>query len=112
MLYELNIAKQYTRFPGPRLRKTGEYSGEDFLDTCLLEFMQQVTADDQVRIVLDGTKGYGSSFLDESFAGLIREGIDPEIVKAIDFVSEEDPSIIDEIRGYVQDELNARASAR
>jgi hypothetical protein len=52
-----------------------------------------------LRIVLDGTNGFGSSFLDEAFGGLIRERrIDPTGFRnKFEFVSFSDPSYIEEI---------------
>ena len=53
-------------------------------------------------VVFDGAMGYGSSFLEEAFAGLIREGFSKrEIQDAFQLVSEDDPSILIEIEGYL-----------
>ena len=56
-------------------------------------------------IVLDGTYGFGTSFLEESFGGLIREdGIDlDDFVTRVDFVSEEETFLIEEIKRYMKD---------
>jgi hypothetical protein len=50
-------------------------------------------------INLDGTRGYGSSFLDEAFGGLVRSEHFPksEILSRLQFVSKLDPTYIDEI---------------
>lgn len=70
------IADEFSTTPGGRLRKHGPYSGEEFRDDVLHALLQRaVEAGDKVAIVLDGTAGYPSSFLEEAFGGLIRLGL-------------------------------------
>lgn len=76
---EIRIAKDYSRYPGGRYRRLGKYSGEEFRDDILVPALRD---DEEVRVVLDGTEGYGSSFLEEAFGGLIRVGCDPAVVRA------------------------------
>ena len=66
----VNIARDFSDTPGGRHRSLGPASGEEFRDhlVTLLEKGQTV------EIVLDGTEGYGSSFLEEAFGGLVRLG--------------------------------------
>jgi hypothetical protein len=52
-------------FPAGRNRSDGPYSGEFLRDEKLLP----VLAQDKVIVDLDGTLGYGSSFLEEAFGG-------------------------------------------
>ncbi|MDE2816791.1 MAG: STAS-like domain-containing protein [Chloroflexota bacterium] len=70
------IAEQFSRTPGGRFKRHGPYSGEQFRDEVLCDLLRQVMeADDTLAIVLDGAAGYGSSFLEEAFGGLIRLGL-------------------------------------
>ncbi len=96
----INIAKDFSKYPYGRLRKYSETSGEVFREDTLFPIIEKF---DQIIIELDGTEGYGSSFLDEAFANLIRvNGLDKEKVrKKLSFVSDDDPSLIDEIWGYI-----------
>ncbi len=96
----INIANDFSRFPYGRLDKYSETSGETFRKNFLIPALKEHSA---VIIELDGTEGYGSSFLDEAFANLIRvEGFDKEeVLTKISFVSKDDPSLIDEIMGYI-----------
>ncbi len=57
---------------------------------------------------LDGTAGFGTSFLEESFGGLIRENqiSFDTIVSHIKFVSNEQPDLIDDINQYLSDARN------
>jgi hypothetical protein len=64
------IAKDYSETPAGRYRTDGSYTGERFRDELLYPAFQD---NDSVVIDLNGTLGYGSSFLEEAFGGLIRE---------------------------------------
>lgn len=96
--------KDFSEFPGPRKEVVGPNSGEKFRETVLLP---AINANPSERIVvnLDGTAGYGSSFLEESFGGLIRCGIPYERVIDIcqNIISSEDDSLIEEIFEYVNE---------
>jgi len=67
----ISVAKDFSRFPAGRHRDDGPYSGELFRDNTLCPALAQGT---KVVVDLDGTLGYGSSFLEEAFGGLVREG--------------------------------------
>lgn len=69
---EISIAKDFSPFPGGRYRAFGRYSGEEFRDDLLIPLLKQEEA---VSVILDGTQGYGSSFLEEAFGGLVRSGL-------------------------------------
>lgn len=70
-----HIAKDFSETPGGRFRKHGPYSGEEFRDDVLCGLLQKaIDSDEKLAVVLDGTAGYGSSFLEEAFGGLIRLG--------------------------------------
>jgi|SRR5579872_7627335 len=61
--------------PGGRFRRDGPFSGEWFRDDILAPALREaIQRRDPVTVVLDGTSGYGSSFLEEVFGGLIRTG--------------------------------------
>lgn len=98
--------KDYTKFPGPRFIKLGPYSGEWFRKDVLFPKVQQYG--DELIVNLDGTLGYGSSFLDESFAGLVRQGVDKDVVLKIvgNVVCNDDPELKNEIMLYVNEEIN------
>jgi len=101
----------FTEFPGPRHETLGVYSGERFREEHLLPAIRKYPIS-EITINLDGTAGYGSSFLEEAFGGLIRAGVSvPDAMSLCDnLISEEDPSLIAEIKGYVFDEAQKRAS--
>lgn len=71
----IEIARDFSRTPGPRFARLGPNSGEAFRNK-LIEALK-VSQDDVVTVVLDGAEGYGSSFLEEAFGGLVRLGLFP-----------------------------------
>jgi hypothetical protein len=71
----LSIAKDFTRYPGPRYRRNGEFSGQQFREDKLVPALRQAQeAGEFLTVILDDVAGYGSSFLEEAFGGLVREG--------------------------------------
>lgn len=66
----INIAKDFSDVPSGRYRTDGPASGESFREDVLKVALESF---DQVIIELDGTEGYGSSFLEEAFGGLVRK---------------------------------------
>lgn len=95
----------FTEFPGPRHENIGAFSGERFRDEILLEAIKKHGINN-IEINLDGTAGYGSSFLEETFGGLVRAGIPWESAYSLceRLISEDDPSLIEEIKAYVSEE--------
>lgn len=100
----INIKKQFSATPGPRYIKEGRFSGEEFRKSLLYPFMQEAIENDfMVEVQLDGTAGYATSFLEESFGGLIRVnglGFD-EIKKRLVVISKEEEYLIDDINQYI-----------
>jgi len=94
----------FTKFPGPRHKKFGDFSGEEFRDTVLIPALDE---GEEVKVCLDDVMGYGSSFLEEAFAGLIRKNIPIDKVRMIanNLESKDDPCLVSEIRGYIEDEI-------
>ena len=102
----LKIAMDFSRTPGVRYKNEGEFSGEEFRNSCLRPKLAQALSNHVKLIVdLDGTAGLGTSFLEESFGGLIREdGFEYKTLQEnIEFVSNENPDYIDEVNEYLKD---------
>lgn len=98
----VNIARDFSPFPAGRYLSDGPYSGEAFLRQKLIPALEQHT---KIRIVLDGTMGYGSSFLEEAFGGLIRlkKWTNADLTHRIEWVSNEEPGLVKEILSYMED---------
>jgi hypothetical protein len=101
----INIAEDFSRCPGARYPSEGDFSGEEFRKNILKPKLQDALESGmRVKIILDGSAGYSTAFLEEAFGGLVREdGFTPEQLEIIDFVSEEDITYIDDIKTYIED---------
>ncbi len=101
MEYKIFIAKDFSETPGPRYKKDGEYSGEQFRDKILLPKFKECSDNDKVIIDLDGGYGYPSSFLEEAFGGLARLFPQEQVLAKLEFISTEEPSLIETIKKYI-----------
>lgn len=97
----IKIGSAFSRFPGPRYRRQGPNSGEQLRETILVPALR---GSRKIFVDLDGTAGFGSSFLDEAFGGLVRQNLikKDEFFKVFSFKSEEDSAILDDIRDSVE----------
>lgn len=103
----ISIAKEFSDTPGPRARDEGDFSGDQFLEDVLRPaYVQAVTEGSPLLVDLDGTEGYATSFLEATFGGLAREFDAAEILRIITFKSDDEPFLIDEIKGYIADARN------
>ena len=67
----INLARDFTKFPGGRFRSDGPFSGEEFREDYLLPALQNY---ENVTVILDGVAGLPSSFQEEAFGGLVPTG--------------------------------------
>lgn len=67
-LLKISVARHFSPDPGPRYSRQGPNSGETFR-RLLVRKLQEA---DTIEVDLDGTYGFGSSWLDEVFGGLIK----------------------------------------
>ena len=102
--------KDFSITPGARYKNESEYSGEEFRETVLEPaFKEALTENKKIVINLDGTLGYGTSWLEEVFGGLVRKYKDiptAKFLEMFEFISNEEPYLIDEIREYIRDARN------
>lgn len=106
MQLTINIAKDFSPIPGARYPIEGDYSGQEFRQSLLSPKLKQAIEDNALLVIdLDGTLGYGTSFLEEAFGGLIRTDKFKleDIKKHIKILCNDDVSYIDEIETYIQD---------
>lgn len=97
----INVAKNFTRFPSGRFKRNGETSGEAFREKFLVNPIKE---EKEITVELDGTIGYGSSFLEEAFGGLVRVlGISPQNLKLKLHIVSDDPALLEEVSGYIDD---------
>jgi hypothetical protein len=97
----ISIAKDFSRFPAGRYKTDGPFPGEVCRGRLLVPALKN---HERVVVDLDGTLGYGSSFLEEAFGGLVREEgfTSSDLHRQLTFVSK-DESLISEIWAYIED---------
>ena len=99
----IDVGKDFSRFPSGRYAANGTTSGEAFRNNVLVPALRNTQG--KIQILLDNTVGYGSSFLEETFGGLVRLGFDPAtLLGRFDLVSN-DGSLLEEIREYITDRV-------
>lgn len=74
----IRIASEFSKYPAGRFLRDGPYSGEAFRKKFL---EPNIRSHDKVIIEMDGARGYGSSFLEEAFGGLVRKGFAKQELK-------------------------------
>ena len=67
----ISIGKDFSDTPWGRYPDDGPFSGERFREEMLKPALQD---HHQLTVFIDDAEGYGSSFLDEAFGGLVRKG--------------------------------------
>lgn len=98
----INIESDFSRYPAGRYTEDGPYSGQAFRERFLVPALS--SGSNKIIVELDGARGYGSSFLEEAFGGLVRCGFSAdEIIARIELKSQ-DASLIQEITSYILDQ--------
>lgn len=100
------FVKDFSIVPGSRELDEGKkaHSGEEFRNVYLEpEFKKIIDKDSKIIVNLDGTIGYGTSWLEEVFGGLARKYGSEMVKNKLEFISEEEPYLIDDINEYIKD---------
>ena len=99
----INISKDYTDTPGGRYICEGEFSGEDFRNTLLEpKFLESKNNNEKLTIDFDDTYGYSDSFLEEAFGGLARKYTTNVVNNILQFISNDEPSLIKKVEDYIR----------
>lgn len=67
----LNLAKEFSPYPAGRYPADGPFNGETFRDQVLLPLLEKAK---RVCVNIDGVALLPSSFWEETWGGLVREG--------------------------------------
>lgn len=96
----ISMVADFSEEPLGRYPEDSPFCGQNFRDFHLVPALKK---NGMVTVVLDGTEGYGSSFLEEAFGGLIRKaGFQKDDLKnRLKLVSDDDASLVDEIWQYI-----------
>jgi len=73
---ELNIGKKFSTDPSGRyIDPDGDASGEAFRENYLRDAINSLEPGEKLVVIIDdGVESYGSSFLVEGFAGMVKYG--------------------------------------
>lgn len=101
-MIQIDVASKFSHYPAGRYLEDGPNSGTRFREEFLVPALR---TNEKVVVNLDDAMGYGSSFLEEAFGGLVRvRGFSPnELKDRLSFISNEEPFLIDEIWQYIND---------
>lgn len=99
------FVKDFSITPGSRELDEGKraHTGEEFRDNYLEPaFKKVIDSNEKLTVNLDGTIGYGTSWLEEVFGGLARKFGNDLVLSKLIFVSEEEPYLIEDIIDYIK----------
>ncbi|PDT15581.1 DUF4325 domain-containing protein [Rhizobium sp. J15] len=69
----IDLAREFSPYPSGRFSGDGAHNGTRFRDEFLAPALSAAKLSHQkVTVDIDGVRSFGSSFLEEAFAGLIR----------------------------------------
>jgi len=94
-----HFAKEFTRYPGGRLRKDGPWSGQQFREDVLLKLLAE---HDVVRVDLSGARGFGSSFLDEAFGEAAKRLGVKKVKESLELTCDDDPMLLELISQKIE----------
>lgn len=90
----INIASDFSDAPGARYVDDGPDSGELFYKKLLKpKFRDAIKSGYKLEVNMDGTFGYATSFISESFGKLSKEFGSETVIKTIEIISEEDSTV-------------------
>lgn len=95
----IDIPNEFTRTPGWRTYDDGPFSGQQFYDDLLkVRFEDAKSKDVKLKVILDGSNGYTTSFLNEAFRLLGGAFGANEVWERLVIVSNEVPKYIERIK--------------
>ncbi|MGS0694911.1 STAS-like domain-containing protein [Shewanella sp. 0m-4] len=69
-----NIGLNFCDTPAGRYKDDGQHTGEHFREDVLKGLIEKLEPEEKLIIKIDDVEGYGSSFLDEAFGGMVGKG--------------------------------------
>lgn len=102
----ISVAKQFSPTPAGRYLADGPYPGEKFRDDLLLPALRD--SESLITVDLDGTAGFGSSFLEEAFGGLVRLGFEPATLRKRLTIHSSHPSYVSRVWSYIDHAADPR----
>lgn len=88
----ISIFKDFSEYPNLRHCRISNNSGEEFYHKVLNKaFKEAYEKGEILRVNLDNTAGYASSFLDEAFGNLVYDFTLDIVKNRIEIISEQEP---------------------
>jgi hypothetical protein len=101
----IDVGQDFSQYPLGRYAKHGPNNGERFREQFLLPALRRGSV---VEVDLSHARGLAPSFLEESFGGLARAGYSPDdLSNRLVIQSSADPSLVEEVKGYILDAFRA-----
>lgn len=98
----IRISKDFSETPGARYKNEGPFSGQEFREDVLRgKYEEAKRLGEKLIIDFDGGYGYPTSFLEEAFGGLARIYKPSAVLEVLEFISNDEPSLIDEVKSYI-----------
>lgn len=102
-MISINITKDFSKSPWPRLRENWEHSWEAFYEDILSKKFLELQWDEKLEIIFDGADWYPVSFISEAFWRLYKNQGGDKIFDKIIVVSKEDLLLEDLILRLAKD---------
>lgn len=87
----------FSKTIGARFITDGPCSGQEFRENLLMPKFENLHKGKKLLIDFDGTYGYPPSFIEEAFGGLARIFEPSKVLSGLEFKSDEEPSLIDDV---------------
>lgn len=105
-MIQINIAKDFSRTPGARNYSDGPFSGQEFYEKLLYpRFKDAISQSTKLEIILDGTAGFASSFINESFRLLGKEFGGDLVWSNLIIISNEVPKYIQKVKEALYEKI-------
>lgn len=103
-MIKIKISTEFSATPSGRTREEGEFSGEEFRDNLLIKKYKEAEEKNEIlEIDFDDGYGFGTSFLEEAFGGMVRKYHIHGALERMRFISEEDETIPEYVEKYIKD---------
>lgn len=100
---ELKISVAFSDSPGGRTREEGENSGQEFRDTVLEPIYRECLENGETLCIdFDDSFGFGTSFLEEAFGGLVREYGYKDVWSHLKLIANDDETIHENVPKYIK----------